>query len=66
MANYIDQVIMLLAGAYATGVGFGWLASPARGPAGASWQQKFGPMLRIVGPLLVLISGVLTVAGMAG
>jgi hypothetical protein len=64
MAAYIDQLIMFLAGAYATGVGFGWLASPARGPQAADWERRFTPVLRITGPIMIAIAILLMLAEM--
>jgi hypothetical protein len=66
MAAYVDQLIMFLAGTYATGVGFGWLASPARGPNAADWERRFIPVLRITGPIMIGISIILMVAEMLG
>lgn len=65
MAAYIDQLIMLMAGLYAAGVGFGWLASPASGTAAAGWQRQFGGLFRVLGPLLVTIAIILTIAEIA-
>ena len=39
LAEYIDAIIMLLVGAYATAVGFGKLAAPWR--AGAISSDRF-------------------------
>jgi hypothetical protein len=62
MANYVDHLITFLVGLYATGVGYGWLASPARGPSAANWQRRFGPLLRLIGPTLLVIAVGLMVA----
>jgi hypothetical protein len=56
MARYVDQLIMLLVGVYASGVGFGWFPSPAKGPKAADWNTRFGRYFKIIGPLLVLIA----------
>lgn len=65
MADYIDSLIMFLAGAYATGVGFRWLASPAKGPSSQVWERRWLPLFRIIGPLMMAIAAVLTIAEMA-
>jgi hypothetical protein len=55
-------MIMFLVGVYATGVGYGWLPSPARGPSAAEWQRRFLPLFRLIGPGLLVISIVLLFA----
>ena len=62
MALYIDQTIMFLVGAYATGVGFGWVSSPAKGPAAADWQRRYGRLFKFLGPVLLVISVALALA----
>jgi len=61
MAEYIDALIMFCAGVWATSAGFGE-APPAGGNTlVGDWHHRFVPMLRIIGPLLMLIA-----AGLAG
>lgn len=62
LAAYIDHLIMFLAGVYATGVGYGWLASPARGLSAAEWHRRFGRLFRVIGPMLLSISVLLAFA----
>ena len=57
LAEYIDSIIMFLAGAYFTAVAFGRLPPPSKDPvAGQQWLARFGKMLKVIGPLLVVIS----------
>ena len=58
MAEYIDALIMFCAGAWAT-VGFRRVPPGAGSAMANDWHGRFGPMLRIIGPLLMLIAGVL-------
>ena len=54
MAGYVDQIIMLCVGLYATSVGFGWLSLPVKsGPAEAR-HEHFRRISKILGPLLIV------------
>jgi len=66
-ANYIDDLIMLCVGAWATAVGFGYLQMPVRDPlARQQWQARFGTMFKWIGPILIVIAVVLAVSKGAG
>lgn len=63
IAEYIDSIIMFVAGAYFTAVAFGRLSPPSKDPvAGQQWLARFGKMLKVVGPLLMVISIALAAA----
>jgi hypothetical protein len=67
LAAYIDQIIMFMVGAWATGVGYGFL--PALGKdegAKEQWKAKFGKLFKIIGPLLMVIALALAVAEFVG
>jgi hypothetical protein len=67
IANYIDEIIMFLVGAWATATGFGFLPLPMKDPLGQQqWQARFGTMLRWIGPILLVISVVLAMSKSAG
>ena len=67
LAEYIDSIIMFLAGAYFTAVAFGRLRPPSKDPvAGQQWLARFGRMLKVIGPLLLVISIVLAGATFFG
>ena len=67
LAEYIDSIIMFLAGAYLTAVAFGRLPPPSKDPfAGQQWLTRFGKMLKLIGPLLLLISIALAAAKALG
>ena len=62
LATYIDQIIMFFVGAWATGIGYGFL--PALGKDAAAqlqWRTRFGKIFKIIGPLLIVIASVLAV-----
>ena len=57
LAAYIDQIIMFAVGAWATGVGYGFL--PALGKDAAAkeqWKAKFGKLFKFIGPALIVIA----------
>ncbi len=57
LAQYIDSIIMLLVGAYASAVGFGAIAAPSRDPIAAQqWLGRYGKLFRVIGPLLIVIA----------
>ncbi len=63
LADYIDSIIMLFVGAYACAVGFGAMPAPSKDPiAGQQWFARYGKLLRIIGPLLIVIALVLVAA----
>jgi hypothetical protein len=63
LADYIDSIIMLFVGAYACAVGFGAVPAPSKDPiAGQQWFARYGKLLRIIGPLLIVIALVLVAA----
>lgn len=67
LANYIDEIIMFCAGAWATATGFGYLRMPAKDPlARQQWQERFGLALKWIGPALLIISVSLAIAKTAG
>lgn len=62
IAEYIDQAIMLCVGAWASGVGYGYLPALGKDPAAQQqWFARFGKLLKVIGPLLVVISIALAV-----
>ena len=66
-AEYIDSIIMFFAGAYFTAVAFGRLPPPSKDPvAGQQWLTRFGKMLKVIGPLLLVISIALAAAKALG
>lgn len=63
LADYIDSIIMLFVGAYACAVGFGAVPAPSKDPiAGQQWFARYGKLLRIIGPLLIVIALILVAA----
>ena len=63
VAAYIDQIIMCLVGAWATGVGYGLLPMPGKDEAAkAQWRSRFGKLLQVIGPLLIAIALILALA----
>jgi len=67
VAEYIDSTIMFLFGAYLSGVAFGLLPPPSRDPvAGQRWLIRFGSVLKVTGPLLMVISVALAAARFSG
>lgn len=63
VADYIDQFIMLCAGIWMSGIGFGLLASPFQASPGQSgWWEHLIRHFKWMGPLLVVIAVVLAVA----
>ena len=57
LAGYIDQIIMFLVGAWATGVGYGALPALGKDPAAKEqWKARFGKLFKIIGPLLMVIA----------
>lgn len=66
-AEYIDSIIMFFFGAYLTAVAFGRLPPPSKDPvAGLQWVARFGKLLKVIGPLLLLISIALAAAKALG
>lgn len=59
MADYIDAVIMLLAGIWATTIGFNKPLASGADAAGNDRRARVAPLLRLFGPLLMLIALVL-------
>ena len=58
-----NGLIPLIGGIYATLLAYGYLPRKPKNPARlAVWQKKFGPMMRVLGPLVVLF-GAFTLAG---
>jgi hypothetical protein len=67
LAQYIDSIIMLGVGAYACAVGFGAMPAPSKDPIAAEqWRARYGKLLRIIGPLLVVIALILAGARYSG
>jgi hypothetical protein len=67
VADYIDSIIMLGVGAYATAVAFGGLPPPTKDvAAGQQWLTRHGRWLRFVGPMLILIALILAYSHAAG
>ena len=64
IADYIDEVIMICAGLWMAGVGFGYLSDPFQARPGqpTGWWTNFGAHFRWMGPLLIVIAVVLAVA----
>lgn len=63
IADYIDQFIMLCAGLWMSGVGFGLLAFPIQANPGQSgWWEHLIKHFKWMGPLLMVIAIVLAVA----
>lgn len=63
VADYIDQFIMLCAGIWMSGIGFGLLAFPFQASPGQSgWWEHLIRHFKWMGPLLVVIAIVLAVA----
>jgi len=60
IAAYIDEFIMLCAGAWMTAVGFGYVDLPT--PANHPWLGNLVRQFKWMGPLLMLIAVVLGVA----
>ena len=64
IAAHVDEIIMFCAGAWMSAIGFGLLPAPGRNPAsGASWLERYGTLFKWGGPLLLIISIVLAIAG---
>ena len=66
LAAYIDEIIMFCAGAWATATGFGYLRASKDPVAEEKWRARFGKHLKWIGPLLLVISVVLSVATYTG
>lgn len=65
-AEYIDEIIMFCAGAYFTGVGFGYLSPPVANPlAEERWLKRFGTMFKILGPIMIICAIVLSAGTLA-
>ena len=63
IADYIDQFIMLCAGLWMSGVGFGLLALPIQAnPGHSGWWEHLMKHFKWMGPLLMVIAIVLAVA----
>lgn len=67
IAESIDSIIMFAGGAYATAMGYGWLPASSKNPAaGEKWMLRYGKLLKIVGPLLVVVAVALWAARFFG
>jgi hypothetical protein len=63
LAQYIDSIVMLFVGVYASAVGFGKMPAPTQDPvAGQQWLTRYGKLFRIIGPLLIVIALILAAA----
>jgi len=63
IADYIDEFIMICAGLWMTGIGFGFLAFPAEAKPGQhAWWIHLVGHFKWMGPLFMLIAIVLAVA----
>ena len=63
LADYIDEIIMLAAGAWMTLVGFGYLQLPTGSGVAPPWVQTLAGHFNWMGPLLVAIALLLAVFG---
>ena len=63
LADYIDEIIMLAAGAWMTLVGFGYLQLPTGNGATPPWVKTIAGHFNWMGPLLVAIALLLAVFG---
>lgn len=63
IAAYIDEFIMLCAGAWMTAVGLGYIDLPAR--PDLPWLGNLVRQFKWMGPLLILIAVILAVAAPA-
>jgi hypothetical protein len=62
IANYIDEFIMLCAGLWMTGVGFGYFQLPAEvKPGQRPWWMQIVAQFKWMGPLLIIIAVFLAV-----
>jgi hypothetical protein len=55
--SYLDLILFLASGAWATAVGFGFL--PALGKdseARAKWRLRFGRALKVIGPIAMAVA----------
>jgi hypothetical protein len=67
LAAYIDSIMMLAVGAYATAVAFGRLPPPTKDVAtGQRWLASYGTWFKIIGPMLILIALILAYSQAAG
>ena len=67
LADYIESIMMLAVGAYATAVAFGRLPPPTKDvPSGRQWLDRYGSLLRIIGPMVMLIAMILAGSHAAG
>jgi hypothetical protein len=64
IAAYIDEFIMICAGIWMSGVGFGFFQSPFQPPPVGPhpWWMTVVPHFKWMGPLLIAIAIVLAVA----
>lgn len=64
IAAYIDEFIMICAGLWMSGIGFGLLQNPFQAQAGRqqAWASNLVPHFKWMGPLLIIIAIVLAVA----
>ncbi len=66
MATIIESAIPLLGGIYATLLGFRVVGKkPLESLEYDRWHERFGPMLRVLGPLVVLFGVFQLVLGLA-
>lgn len=66
VANYIDEFIMVCAGLWMSGVGFGFFHSPVQNQAGQqAWLAHLVAHFKWMGPLLLIIAIALAVAAPA-
>ena len=63
LADYIDEIIMLAAGAWMTLVGFGYLQLPTGNGATPPWARTLAGHFNWMGPLLVAIALLLAIFG---
>ena len=63
IAAYIDEFIMICAGIWMSGVGFGYFQSPFQPrPGPQPWWMTVASHFKWMGPLLIVIAVVLAVA----
>ena len=63
LADHIDEIIMLAAGAWMTLVGFGYLQLPTGNGATPPWARTLAGHFNWMGPLLVAIALLLAIFG---
>ncbi|RCS22144.1 hypothetical protein DUT91_19265 [Phyllobacterium salinisoli] len=63
IADYIDEFIMVCAGLWMSGVGFGFFRAPIQGQSGEqAWWARLVTHFKWMGPLLLLIAIALAIA----